>query len=220
MRHRLVRTIFTLIATLALVGAVGASALAHGGDGPGRGPDDDRGEHRHGGDEQGRHGDMRKLRFNTGTTTLTIAQSMLGALSAAGVAIEPVAPGAAVAGVTGAYTFPVTRARLRLRGRLEGDIRHAGGLKLTKGTTTGTVSDFRIDLKKNQRSTLKGKINGTEDRMRLLLLTNVVLAVVDGKQTLTADAMLARPAARLLNRSFGTTMVAGAPAGTIKVVLG
>ena len=138
--------------------------------------------------------------FTGGATELAVADAALGALTSLGIA-----PGAASnATLDGAtYSFPITGGSVRLA-NLAGSIAHSGGITLTKGGTTVTLSDFTINT---VRGELWGKVNGSKP-VALLKLDLGDPAVTTGAQRVTVGNVpgsLTAGAAAALNGAFGTT---------------
>lgn len=150
----------------------------------------------------------------SGKTTLKLDPGTAGALTSLGVAVSPVSP--ATAGPNG-VAFPITGAAIKLH-PLAATIRHSGGLNLTKGATTVSLTDYTIYLGRSPRlvatvnggprvSILKLDLSrvGVSLYWRTLILSNV-------KATLTAQA------AGALNAAFGTTALSeGLVLGTATV---
>ncbi len=151
--------------------------------------------------------------FTGGETRLAVADAALGALTSLGIA-PGAATGATLDGAT--YAFPITGGSVKLS-NLAGSITHSGGITLTKGATTVTLSDFTIDT---VRGGLWGKVNGG-DPVALLTLDLSDPAVSTGAQRVTVgnvEGALTAGAAAALNAAFGTTaFVEGFVLGTATV---
>ncbi len=79
---------------------------------------------------------------NKGTTDVTVKAGVAGVLTSLGFGIAPTGPGSAAVDADGdlVATFGIT-------GRTgDPQIQHVGGLALTQGSTTATLSNFTIDL--------------------------------------------------------------------------
>ena len=159
-----------------------------------------------------------------GSTVLTVDPTTLAALTTAGVTITPFGTATAA---SPAFTLPITGGSVVYKkanhghGKgahkklLSGNVLHAGsGLTLTKGTTTVTISDLRINLSAGKT----GRIDATlpSGRLKLATLSNVTINATD--KSVTATATLTAAAVAAMNSTFATTLPAtGAPLGTIVV---
>lgn len=151
-----------------------------------------------------------------GATTLKLDPGTAAALTSLGVSVAPVPP--ASAGADG-VSFPITRAALRFH-PLGATIDHSGGLALSAGATTVSLTDYTISL--NRAPGLVATVNGGP-RVRILNLdlSNLRvglswrgLVLRNVKATLTAEA------AGALNSAFGTTAITpGLPLGVATVRL-
>ena len=124
-----------------------------------------------------------------GYTQVTVAPDTLAALTSLGVTPGVVAPGQLASADPLAVRFPITGYQLRnLR------IEHQGGVTLTAGATTVTITNFFIDL---ARLRVSGEVAGIGrvDLFKIRFSDRFDLGVV--KLVLTADA------AGALNGAFG-----------------
>ena len=134
-----------------------------------------------------------------GATTLTLDPGAAAALTSLGVTPGVVAP--ATAGADG-LRFPITNSVFSaLVGR---QIRHSGGLSLTAGSTTVTLTDFIIIL--DRRPDLTARINGGDRASILdLSLAGASLRLHAGVTLGPVTAKLTAGAAAALNQAFGVT---------------
>ena len=142
-----------------------------------------------------------------GTTTLTFAPQIAGALAQAGASISPIAPATADA-ATGALSFPVTSGTLDAQ-TLAGSIKHAGGLNLgsfaltdltvvlsaspTLSTNLGTIADLDIsgltkEVDPEARTISRGNVG---IRANALAATTIDAAFFGGRGVLQAGTTLA-----------------------------
>ena len=186
-----------LLAAMAILAIAAVPALAHGGGHHGDG--DWHGQDHHGKKHRGNHRGV--LKITGGTTTLDVDAGTLNALTGAGFGVTPAAPATA----TGAsFTFPITKGRVHLNAgwwhrKIKAHIEHSGGITFTKGAVSVTASNPVIVVEKRNARVFATVGGG---RLKLLKLTNI--AVAGGKGT--ADATLAKPAAKALNAAFGVTL--------------
>jgi hypothetical protein len=134
-----------------------------------------------------------------GATTLVLDPGAASALTSLGVTAGVVAP--ATAGPEG-LAFPITNSPLSaLLGR---QIRHSGGISLTAGATTVTLTDFFINL--DRRPDLTARINGGDRASILdLSLQGATLRLHPGLTLGPVTATLTQGAADALNAAFGVT---------------
>jgi hypothetical protein len=134
-----------------------------------------------------------------GATTLKVAPATLDALTALGVTPGAVSP-AKLGGAT--YSFPIVSS---LRGTLQsGVVGHTGGISLSAGDTTVSLTDFGIRLADRQ---LYGKVNG-EGPVALLDLdySNLRVRIRGGRLVIgPVGTTLTAGAAQALNQAFGTS---------------
>jgi hypothetical protein len=190
------RLVATVIAVIALTGAVTVAASAH--DGP---------------------GDEEAVAIDGGATLLTVDPGTLEALSGAGFTVEPIEPAQVSQAASGEVTFafPIAWGSLAASD-LSGKIKHRGGLSITKGETTVGVKNFVIDT---SNGVLTAKVVGSRDRIPLLNLdlTNLQAFVLDDSAVLRGvGATLTAEAATALNAAFETDLFEeGVTVGTADV---
>jgi hypothetical protein len=155
-----------------------------------------------------------QIAFTGGATSLALDPATAQALTSLGIAAGPAAP--ATANPDGSLAFPITGGKVDAR-TLAGSITHSGGLTLTKGSTSVTVSDFTIETAPAPK--LTALLGATRFDLVTLDLS-AVKTTVSGR-TVTADpvtAKLTKAAADGLNQAFGTTAFAeGLTIGTATV---
>ncbi|GAA3541238.1 hypothetical protein [Aeromicrobium flavum] len=129
-----------------------------------------------------------------GYTQVAVAPAVYELIGSAG--ITPAPTGGAKAGAfkgTLAAKFPITGYSLKgLR------IKHSGGLNLSAGAATITVSDFNIDL---ARLRVSGNVNGTVGNVGRVDLFKVRLS--DRRDLGAVKLTLTKTAADALNATFG-----------------
>jgi hypothetical protein len=134
-----------------------------------------------------------------GATTLTLDPAAASALQSLGVTPAPIAP--ATAGAAG-LRFPITDSLLQTA--LTGTITHSGGISLTAGSTTVSLTDFWIKL--GAAPTLSADVGGTRVTILDLSLTGARARLADGRLRLgPVTATLTPAAADALNAAFGVT---------------
>lgn len=150
----------------------------------------------------------------SGKTTLKLDPGTAGALTSLGIAVAPVSP--ASAGADG-VSFPITGAGLKVH-PLAATISHSGGLSLTKGATTVSLTNYTIYVGKSPR--LVATVNGGP-RVTILKLDLSRVSVSLRGRTLklgNVKATLTSEAAGALNAAFGTTaLTQGLVLGTATV---
>jgi hypothetical protein len=155
--------------------------------------------------------DRRSRAAVTGQTTLALSDEAAKALADAGITATPVAP--ATAG-DGGFTFPVERVKLKRRSL---KVAHDGGITLTKGATTVTLTDLVVKAKRRHAKLFARAGNG---KVALFKLRELKATKAENSLTVTAKAFLTRAAANGLNQAFGTTAFAkGAEVGTVTTTL-
>ena len=138
-----------------------------------------------------------------GATTVALDPGAAGALKSLGIAVAPAKP--AVAGKAG-ISFPITVGVVDSE-TLAGQIRHAGGLKLSKGDTKVFLIRYFIDI--DDTPSLSGLVGVGErggDRAELFSLDLANLKVEPGKDSITLSGItlkLTAGAAAALNGAFG-----------------
>lgn len=138
--------------------------------------------------------------FTGGATSLALDPGAAAALTSLGVAAAPAAP--ASANPDGSLAFPITGGRVKVA-TLAGTITHSGGLTLSKGATSVTVTDFTIDTTK---SVLSASLGSARADLLSLDLSRPALTV--GRRAITVGnvtAKLTAGAASALNAAFGVT---------------
>lgn len=135
-----------------------------------------------------------------GATTLKLDSGTAGALTSLGISVAPISP--ASAGSKG-VKFPITGGNVNSK-TLAGKIKHSGGLRFTKGSTTVDLTKYTINIDK--KPDLVATVGGARVSILSLDLSklknsskgkNIKLSGV--KASLTADAAAA------LNQAFSTT---------------
>jgi len=190
------RLLGTVLAVIALAGALTVAASAHGGG-----------------------GDKEAVAIDGGATLLTVDAGTLEALSGSGFAVEPIEPAqvSEAAGGEVTFAFPIAWGSLAASD-LSGKIKHRGGLSFSKGGTTVGVKNFVIDT---SSGVLTAKVVGSRDRIPLLNLdlTNLQAFVFDDSAVLRGvGATLTAEAATALNAAFGTDLFTeGLTVGTAEV---
>ncbi len=140
-----------------------------------------------------------------GATTVALDPGAADALKSLGVTVSPVRP--AYAGESG-ISFPITLG-LVSSDTLEGQIRHAGGLKLSAGTTKVYLTRYFIDI--DEEPSLSGIVGVGQksgDRAELFTLDLANLKVEPGKNSIKLSGItlkLTAGAATALNGAFGVT---------------
>ena len=140
-----------------------------------------------------------------GATSLTLAPAAGQALQSLGVTPGVVAP--ATAGSNGSLTFPIVSPKIGLVSFAQGEIAHAGGIALTKGSTTVSLTDFSISGD-SDGLTLTASVGGQRVAILSLDASGARFALDAGTRTITAsglDAQLTAAAASALNQAFGTS---------------
>ena len=176
-----------------------------------------------------------KVKVTGGTTTITPSAATNQFLASNGITVTPIAPATLANGVV---TLPIAGGRVNPT-NLHGFIRHRGGLKFSKGTSSLTLRHFLI-TNSNRGAFLEAAVpyrrcsraSLANRRGRRLLGRRVCIArhrglrvarLVNGARqpdgSVTADLLLSRQAARLINRLAGHHVVsAGANIGSAKIV--
>jgi len=212
---RLHRVFFAALALVALAATAAAGALAapkspNPGRAQGHAP------------KSGVHGGVTKPK--AGSTVLTVDATTLSALTTAGVTVTPFGT---ATGASPAFTFPITGGSVvykkanhghgkgSKRKLLAGNVVHTGsGMTLTKGTTTVTISDLRINLSAGKT----GRIDASLPHGKIKLATLSGVAVDATTKSISATATLTQAAVNALNTTFGTTLpAAGAPLGAVVI---
>jgi len=149
------------------------------------------------------HVDVRALGVDVairgGATTLALDAGAGAALASLGVAPGVIGP--ATAGADG-LRFPITGGTVDPT-TLFGQVRHSGGISLTRGSTVVRLRDFVIDL--DESPSLSARLG--HRRVDILRLDIAGVAPVAEGATVTLggiEARLTAAAAGALNRAFGT----------------
>jgi len=158
-----------------------------------------------------------------GTTTLTIDAAYAGAVLAAGITPAEVAP--ATAPVAGTYVFPITGGRLvfhktkkpgsksKSKKQISGFVTHSGGISLTKGAISTTLSDLRANLSANRTGRVDAKLGAST--LKLAKLSNVTIDAQN--KTVSAKVTLTDQAVAAINLAFGTAFPSGIVLGTVVI---
>ncbi|MFF0887042.1 hypothetical protein [Streptomyces sp. NPDC003456] len=151
-----------------------------------------------------------KVHVKHGTTTVTVAPAVAGALLSNGIAPIVTAPGKPAAvkvdgKLTLAATYPVTGGTLSTK-PLGGTIKHKGGLKFTNvfNGRSLQVKNFTIDLTKGR---LTGQVAGTTTRVPVFKLDLSKASVKVTKHRLNAENVILKltpEAAGALNSTLKT----------------
>jgi hypothetical protein len=145
------------------------------------------------------------LTLKHGGTTVAVDAGAAAALQSLGISLAPT--GAAGAGPEG-VTFPITKGKLD-KTSLAGQIRHVGGLNLTKGMTTVGLKRFFINIDAAPDLTGKVSVNGSKvGRVELFSLDLSGLQVENKGRYLRLSGVglkLTQGAADALNGAFDTT---------------
>jgi hypothetical protein len=154
-----------------------------------------------------------QIAFTGGATSLALDPGTAQALTSLGVAATPAAP--ATANPDGSLAFPITGGKVDAK-TLAGSITHSGGLTLTKGSTSVTVSDFTIETAAPKLTALLGTT-----RFDLAALDLSAIKTTVSGRTVTVGpvtAKLTKAAADGLNQAFGTSaFTEGLTVGTATV---
>jgi hypothetical protein len=138
------------------------------------------------------------LKLKGGATTLTLDQGAVDALTSLRIAAAPLAPATA----DGAdLRFPLTTGRVKAK-TLAGEIRHVGGLSLSRDATRVELRNFIIDTKRGVLTARAG-----DSRLAILDLDLSDAKVAKKGKRLTVSgvrATLTAGAAEALNGAFAT----------------
>jgi hypothetical protein len=146
-----------------------------------------------------------QVAFAGGRTDLALDPAAGAALTSLGVA--PGLVGDARANADGSFAFPITGGKVNAR-TLAGDVRHSGGISLTKGATRVELTNFDIDTAER---TLSANVTGVSGKVAILSLDLSAIERTDADGTVTVanvPARLTKPAADALNAAFGVTAFA------------
>ena len=149
-----------------------------------------------------------------GYTLVELAPEFVAALGTLGIAPSKNLPGTLHSRIA---LFPITGGRVDAA-NARGEIPHAGGLKLTRGTTQVILTDFIIDTASGANARLTGLVTANGSVVGRVPLFNVALPAIQlplalppspeqlliegNRLTLTAEAATA------LNGAFGVTAFA------------
>jgi hypothetical protein len=150
----------------------------------------------------------------TSSTDLTLDPTAAGALTSLGISVAPIDP-ASVLG-SGAIAFPIDGGRVNAA-TFAGQIRHTGGISLTKDETAVNLTNFTINV--DAEPDLTAVLNGG-DRVSILNLDLSGLSVDVTGQNVTlgnVSANLTAAAAGALSDAFGAPIPAGLTLGNATV---
>jgi len=165
-----------------------------------------------------------RVKLDGNQTTITLSEGVSNALKDNGVTVSLL--GKATAGEGGSVVLPITGGRVNPQ-NLRGFVRHAGGVKLTKGERSLSLRRFTIVSKRRgayltvhvKGRAGKAKAKAARKRGRrhgrnivLARLAKVTRSDANGVTTVTADLRLTKRAAKLIRNRFG---VAAAQKGTL-----
>lgn len=159
----------------------------------------------------------------TGDTRVELSSTFLDALTSLGVTPSPSSPGL-IRGTNA--IFPIVAGEIDLS-NAAGEIAHRGGLNLTAGATTVTISSFVIDTS-GDAPVLTGLVKANDSLVARIELFDLALGsppsagqgtgVLGSLLIENVDVTLTDTAAAALNEAFGVTaFVEGIPVGTARV---
>jgi hypothetical protein len=135
-----------------------------------------------------------------GATTLELDPGAAQALTSLGIAAAPIAPGRAT---DDGLAFPITGGKVDAK-TFAGAIRHSGGIRLTKGSTSVDLAEFAIEV--DQDPDLTALLGGERASILSLDLSKLEAAVKGRRITLSGvGAALTAGAAQALNGAFSTS---------------
>jgi len=143
-----------------------------------------------------------QVAFAGGRTDLALDAAAGAALASLGV--TPGLVGPAAANPDGSFAFPITGGKVNAES-LAGDVRHSGGISLTRGATRVELTNFDIDTAER---TLSANVTGVSGKVAILSLDLSAIRRTDADGTVTVanvPARLTDAAADALNAAFGTT---------------
>jgi hypothetical protein len=155
-----------------------------------------------------------QVEFAGGATTLALDAGAAAALESLGIAAAPVDPATAA---QGGLAFPITGGKANAKS-FEGSIRHAGGIRLSRGETVVDLPSFTINV--DSDPDLSALVGGRRVSILNLDLSQLT-ASVKGRQITLAGvkASLTAAAAGALNGAFSTdAFKEGLMLGTATVV--
>lgn len=150
----------------------------------------------------------------TSSTDLTLDPAAADALTGLGVAVAPIGPASALP--SGEIAFPIDGGRVDAS-TFAGQIRHTGGISLTKDATVVNLTNFTINV--DGDPDLTAVLNGG-DRVSILDLdlSGLTVDVTGRNVTLgNASAGLTAAAAGALSAAFGAEIPAGLVLGNATV---
>ncbi len=163
-------------------------------------------------------GNKQRVKLDGNQTTLALSAPVSKALADNGVTIAPL--GKATAGEAGSLVLPITGGRINPT-NLRGFVRHAGGVKLTKGDRSLSLRRFTIvSTKRGAYLALhvRARRRGHGRKLVLARLAGVQRGEANGVTTVTANLRLTKRAAKLIRNRFGVAAARkGALLGTVKV---
>jgi hypothetical protein len=138
-----------------------------------------------------------------GTTTLALDAGAAEALTSLGISAAPIAPGRAA---EDGLAFPITGGKVNAK-TFAGTIRHSGGIRLTKGSTSVELTEFTINV--DQEPDLTALLGGERASILSLDLSKLEATVKGRRITLSGvGAALTAGAAQALNGAFSTSAFA------------
>jgi len=158
---------------------------------------------------------QKRVKLDGNTTTVTPSAGLNQALADNGVTLS--ALGKATAS-NGSVVLPITGGRVNPQ-NLRGVVRHAGGIKLTKGDRSVKLRRFVVrSRKKGAVLFVRANRKRRGRHVRLARLANVQRSHANGVTTVTGELRLTQRAARLINRRLNVNFAtANALLGTVTV---
>lgn len=158
---------------------------------------------------------QQRVKLDGNSTTITPSAAVTKALADNGVTLSTL--GKATAS-NGSVVLPITGGRVNPT-NLRGVVRHAGGIKLTKGNRSLKLRHFVIvSRKRGAVLAVHANRKGKGRNVVLARLANVQRSEAGGVTTVTADLRLTKRAAKLINKRLKVGFAkAGALLGTAKV---
>jgi hypothetical protein len=141
------------------------------------------------------------VKLKGGATTLALSSTAAGALESLGIAAAPIGPASATK--SGALAFPITRGRITGKAA-NGTIHHAGGIRLSKGSTKVALRSFTIHI--DNHPDLTARVGDARVAILKLDLSNAKFRLHGKRVTVgRVKATLTGAAAKALNGAFSTT---------------
>ena len=135
-----------------------------------------------------------------GATTLALDSGAASALASLGVEAAPVGPASAA---SGGLSFPITGGKLDAKS-FAGNVRHSGGIRLSKGSTVAELTSFTINV--DADPDLTALVGGQRVSILNLDLSQLDAQVRGRRITLGGvRATLTAAAAQALNGAFSTS---------------